>query len=95
MYNKDPDCDACMPVQLRRENELTFRIYQQAKNQLILAGMEGVPLDVNIPALKVIMERYGCWGNWTVFDRVVNAIRLEISGVHEKRMAEKQQETVK
>lgn len=90
MYQKEPDCEACLPVVLRPENELAFRVYSNCRSQLILAGMDGTPIDINIHAVKIVMERYGCWGNWQLFDKVLNVARAEIHETNENRKLERQ-----
>lgn len=90
MYGKEPKCDDCLPVDLNLENELPFRIFQQIRSQLIYVGMEGVPVDVNIPAVKIVMDFYGVGESKTIFHKVLMAVRAEIHEIHEKRKREKQ-----
>ena len=89
MYDKEPDCMACMPVELRTENELPFRIYMQSRRQLIMAGMDGTPIDVSIPAVKIVMDMYGVGDNRRIFDSVLTAVRSEITAAHERREADR------
>ena len=90
MYGKEPDCSVCMQIELSDENYLPFSIYQEVKNQLILAGMDGAPIDISIPAVKIVMDFYGVGDNQRVFRKVLMAARAEIHEIHETRKRERQ-----
>ena len=55
-----------------------------------MAGMDGTPIDVNIPAVKIVMDFYGVGNSKAVFDKVLIAARNEIHEIHEKRRIERQ-----
>jgi hypothetical protein len=90
MYGKEPDCFACMPIELRPENVIPFQIYQQVRGQLIMAGMDGTPIDVSIPAVKIVMDFHGVGDNRIVFEKVLTAARAEIHEANERRKLERQ-----
>ena len=90
MYHKEPNCFNCCPVELAPENEMPFLIWQQTRNQLIMAGMDGTPIDIHIPAVKIVMDLYGVGDSRRVFDKVLIAARSEIHAIHEKKKEERQ-----
>ena len=90
MYGKEPDCMACMPVELRPENTIPFQVYQQVRGQLIVAGMDGTPIDVSIPAVKIVMDFFDVGNNRIIFEKVLRAIRHEIHESNERRKLERQ-----
>jgi len=90
MYNTDPDCSSCMQIELSDENVLPFEIYNHVRNQLIMAGMDGSPIDVSIPAVKIVMDFYGVGENRRIFQKVLMAARAEIHEIHETRKRERQ-----
>jgi len=90
MYNKEPKCHECMQVELAPENIMPFRIYQTCRNQLIMAGMDGTPIDISIPAVKIAMDFYGVGSDRVIFEKVLLAARAEIHEIHEKRKQERQ-----
>lgn len=81
---------ACMPVELRPENAIPFQVYQQVRGQLIMAGMDGTPIDVSIPAVKIVMDFHGVGDDRIIFEKVLRAIRHEIHEANERRKLERQ-----
>lgn len=81
---------ACMPVDLRPENVVPFQIYQQVRGQMIMAGMDGTPIDVSIPAVKIVMDFHEVGDNRIIFEKVLRAIRHEIHESNERRKLERQ-----
>lgn len=79
-----------MPVILAPENHLPFQIYQQCRNQLIMGGMDGTPIDINIPAVKIVMDFYGVGDSRLVFDKVMQAARTELHEIREQRKNDRQ-----
>lgn len=57
---------------------------------MIMAGMDGMPVDISIPAIKVVMDFYGVGDNRAVFQKVLLAARVDINEIHEKRRQERQ-----
>jgi len=66
-------------------NIKVWKIYNLCKNQLIYAGIDGTPIDINLNSIRLAMERFNCINDWHIFDRVVNFIRTRIEGLHEER----------
>lgn len=79
-----------MPVDLRPENVVPFQIYQQVRSQIIMAGMDGTPIDVSIPAVKIVMDFFGVGENRAIFEKVLTAARTEIHEANENRKLERQ-----
>ncbi len=79
-----------MPIDLRPENAIPFQIYQQIRGQLIMAGMDGTPTDVSIPAVKIVMDFHGVGDNRIIFEKVLRAIRHEIHEANERRKFDRQ-----
>lgn len=90
MYGKEPDCAACMPVDLNQENMLPFAIYQQCRSQMIMGGMSGEAVDISIPAVKIVMDFHGVGDSRCIFEKVMMAARAEIHESHEIRKNERQ-----
>lgn len=85
MYEKEPACDECMPVELNPENVEPFQIYQICRNQLITAGMSGVPIDINIPAIMAVMDVYQVKNKKACFEKVLKMARLDIQEINIKQ----------
>lgn len=81
-----------MPVELLPQNIMAFRVYSFCKGQLITSGMEGVPIDISIPAIETTMK----WFRVPVKDRgrvglkVTNLARHGISKMREEREARRE-----
>jgi|WetSurMetagenome_2_1015567.scaffolds.fasta_scaffold106009_2 hypothetical protein len=50
-------CDTCIPIPIQ-ENADAVNVYMMVRNQVVTAGM-GRVVDLNIPAVKYVMELYG------------------------------------
>lgn len=85
MYGKQPNCEDCRPIQLLPQNEVVFKLYLICRNQWILAGMDGTPLDVDIQAILATMDLYGVGSNKRIFERLLSLIRSDIQEIKEKR----------
>lgn len=48
-----------MPVELKPENVMAYRVYSQCRGQLITQGMNGSPIDISIPAVETVMSWMG------------------------------------
>lgn len=53
-----PDCESCLP-KLLPENEDAATVYMQCRNQAVFVGMDGVPVDLDINAVKTVMDLEG------------------------------------
>jgi hypothetical protein len=60
-----------LPDPLRPENEDAFFVFGHVSNQAIFAGMNAVPIDLNYPAVKFIMDLYGIKNQRDCFERVL------------------------
>lgn len=54
----DPPCSECR-VDLLEENEETARIFNLVRNQVITAGPDNMPIDLNYGTVLDIMDLYG------------------------------------
>lgn len=59
-------------VTLRRDNEDAATVYMMARGQVVTAGM-GKVVDLNIPAVKIIMDLYGVSNQRDCLGRVLRA----------------------
>ena len=81
-----------MPVELLPHNIMAFRVYSFCKGQLIMAGMEAIPVDISIPAIETTMK----WFRVPVKDRgkvglkVMNLARHGIAKMREEREARRE-----
>jgi hypothetical protein len=53
----EPPCKTCR-VELLEENEETAAVYMLTRRQVLTAG-PGEPVDISIPAIKIVMDLYG------------------------------------
>ena len=54
---ESPPCETCR-VELAAENEETAAVYMATRHQYITAGQNNVPVDISIPAVKIVMDIY-------------------------------------
>jgi len=75
-----------MPVALRPENVMAYRVYSQCRGQLITQGMNGVPVDISIPAVETMMAWMGVKRKHrgVVGFKVLILARQEIKSIREK-----------
>jgi len=71
-HNQKPDCDNCLP-KLFPENEDAIAVYSQVRNQAIYVGMDGIPVDLDYRAVKVVMDMYGIEDQADCFQKVLKA----------------------
>lgn len=90
MYQKEPKCYDCQPLKLSAENEIPYQIYQQCRGQLIMAGMDGSPIDVSIPSVQAVMQMFGVADSPVVFGKVLSAVRNDIKNFQTKRESKNQ-----
>jgi len=65
------------------ENKEAMEIYSTVSNQMIVSGM-GDPIDINIVAIKTVMDLYGVDNQPECFKKVVMIARHIIKGHQEK-----------
>jgi hypothetical protein len=66
---EQPECGACR-VELRPENEEAAAVFMLCRSQVITIGEHGQPIDVNIQAVKVVMDLHGVTDQKTCLHRV-------------------------
>ena len=54
---EDPPCNSCRPV-LEEDSRGIVDVYFMTRGQIITAGM-GTVVDINIPAVKIVMDLLG------------------------------------
>lgn len=79
-----------MPVILNPENIEPFQVYQQCRGQLIMAGMDGQPIDISIPAIEIVMGWMGIKNKWACAQKVLKMARCDIHDINEQRKNERQ-----
>jgi hypothetical protein len=71
------------------ENEEAFFIYNVVRNQAIFAGMDGIPVDLDYKAVKIVMDLYGVENQRECFEKVTK-VWHEIAAIDRvKRNAQK------
>ena len=68
-----PPCGTCTPP-LMPENEEVVQVYNQIKNQVILAPMGGI-IDINMNAVEIAVNRLNSPDPDTLYWSVVNLAR--------------------
>jgi len=76
MYDKTPKCDICMP-QIMDDNIDVINVYVRVQGQHIM-GMSG-PVDLNLVALRIVIDTLDVGNKEYVFDRVHNLYNLILS----------------
>jgi len=66
---ESPPCEACR-VELAVENEETAAVYMATRRQYITAGQNNVPVDISIPAIKIVMDLRGVKDQESCLSRV-------------------------
>lgn len=66
---EEPPCDTCR-VDLMPENQEAAEVYQVVRGQVITAGMDGRVIDLNFPAVKIVMDLNGVKDQKACFDKV-------------------------
>ena len=85
MYGKSPNCQECVP-EIMEENKVILDVYLKVRSQHIM-GMNG-PVDVNINAIKTVMDLMKIEDQANVFDRVYNIYNKVLSRMREIQEAE-------
>lgn len=79
--DKEPPCETCR-VDLMEENEEVANVFMVCRNQVIMVGMSGQVIDINLPAVFGVMDRYpgGIKDQWrcmTSVRRLFNHLRAK------------------
>lgn len=86
MYNKEPNCDECIP-KVMPENKEVFDLFIMVRNQHIMSF--GGPIDLNFNSLKVAMEAMGIENTKETFNRVHKLYHTSLALVMAKAEADK------
>ena len=78
----EPPCGTCR-VDLMPENEEAARVFQRVRGQVIAVGMEGKVIDLNYPAVKMVMDLYGVKNQKDCFEKVVRVFHHFLKEVDE------------
>jgi len=79
--NGDPPCESCR-VELRPENEQPAMIYRAVRNQVVTVfnGERNVVIDLNYPAVKMVMDLYGVKNQRDCFEKVLGTFHHFLKG---------------
>jgi hypothetical protein len=64
------DCENCLP-KILPENEDAVTVYSQVRNQAIYVGMDGIPVDLDYKAVKIVMDLEDIENQADCFQRVL------------------------
>ena len=67
------------------ENKDALDVYLMIQNQLIIAGMNGVILDVDFNAIKFILDLYDIANKKIIFEKVIKVARHFINEDNKKK----------
>lgn len=86
MYGKEPECELCMP-ELMEANRTAVKVWQEVQGQVIFAGMDAQPIDVDITAIRFILDLYRVPAaeQQTVYQKVARVIRKMLAEKAEER----------
>lgn len=79
---KETPCGECMP-QAMEENKEAWMIFQISRNQLIVGGMGGV-IDINIMAVKTVMDLYEIENQCECMEKVLQMAHIFIREMQKK-----------
>lgn len=70
----EDQCDTCR-VELMEENEDAAMVFVNTRRQVITAGMNGNIIDINLCAVKDVMDAYEIADQKTCMEKVASAFR--------------------
>lgn len=76
-----PPCGQCR-VDLLEENDQPGNIYMLTRGQVLMSGMGDI-IDINIPAVKTVMDLYGVADQQRCFEKVYKTFHHFLKEQHE------------